>query len=211
MPDFDSVLSQLAEKQGFSLLPCATDTGNYLGGDSQECQSFITPDGVYTPTRIVHGKRNAVSFCEISAQNICCPILDYILLWLDDMLFHATHAHGLLQVLEHGFGICGQFNLKLHTKKCKFFLKEARWCGRIIKGAGVKLEPTRLKALLDMPPPRMGDHLQEFVCAANWVRASMHQFTTIVSPLAKLLENVYQKVGRRPNKRVSRIKLDKVG
>jgi hypothetical protein len=30
-----------------------------LHKDSQDCQSFITPDGVYTPTRALHGTRNA--------------------------------------------------------------------------------------------------------------------------------------------------------
>lgn len=27
---------------------------------SQSCQSFITPDGVYSPTRVLHGTTNAV-------------------------------------------------------------------------------------------------------------------------------------------------------
>jgi hypothetical protein len=29
-----------------------------LHKDSQDCQSFITPDTVYTPTRVLHGTRN---------------------------------------------------------------------------------------------------------------------------------------------------------
>jgi hypothetical protein len=30
-----------------------------LHKDSQDCQSFITPDGVHTPTSVLHGTRNA--------------------------------------------------------------------------------------------------------------------------------------------------------
>jgi hypothetical protein len=32
--------------------------------DSQDCQSFITPDGVYTPTRVLHGTSNATQHLQ---------------------------------------------------------------------------------------------------------------------------------------------------
>jgi hypothetical protein len=35
-----------------------------LHKDSQDCQSFITPDGVYTPTRVLHGTRNATQHLQ---------------------------------------------------------------------------------------------------------------------------------------------------
>jgi hypothetical protein len=35
-----------------------------LRKDSQDFQSFITPDGVYTPTRVLHGTRNATQHLQ---------------------------------------------------------------------------------------------------------------------------------------------------
>jgi hypothetical protein len=35
-----------------------------LHKDSQDCQSFITPDGVYTPTRVLHGTRIATQHLQ---------------------------------------------------------------------------------------------------------------------------------------------------
>jgi hypothetical protein len=32
--------------------------------DSQECQLFITPDGDYTPTRVLHGTRKATQHLQ---------------------------------------------------------------------------------------------------------------------------------------------------
>lgn len=67
MPDMETVSSQVTGDvcyasldlcQGFWQLP--------LDEESQECQSFITPDGVFSPTRVLHGATNAV---EHSAAN----------------------------------------------------------------------------------------------------------------------------------------------
>jgi hypothetical protein len=35
-----------------------------LHKDSQDCQSFITPDGVYTPTRVLHETRKATQHLQ---------------------------------------------------------------------------------------------------------------------------------------------------
>jgi hypothetical protein len=58
----------------------------------------------------------------------------------------------------------------MNPKRCRFYQKEARWCGRIISAAGVKHDPKRIKALQSLPRPKMGKDLQQFVCAVNWIR-----------------------------------------
>jgi hypothetical protein len=45
-----------------------------LDESSQECQPFITPDGIYTPTRVLHGTRNAVSHIQACIQGILEPL-----------------------------------------------------------------------------------------------------------------------------------------
>jgi hypothetical protein len=41
---------------------------------SQDCQSFVTPDGVYTPTRVLHGTRNATQ----NLQSVLIVMMDDI-------------------------------------------------------------------------------------------------------------------------------------
>jgi hypothetical protein len=50
------VFATLDFRQGYWQIP--------LHKDSQDCQSFITPDGVYTPTRDLHGTRNATQHLQ---------------------------------------------------------------------------------------------------------------------------------------------------
>jgi hypothetical protein len=50
---------------------------------SRDCLSFITPDWVFTPTRVLHGASNAVAHSQFSMQGILGSF--FILSWLDDL------------------------------------------------------------------------------------------------------------------------------
>jgi Reverse transcriptase (RNA-dependent DNA polymerase) len=182
-----------------------------LDADSQDCQSFITPDGVFTPTRVLHGTTNAVPHMQACMQGILGDLSDSILAWLDDLLMHAIDENALRKLLCLFFKLCRDYNLKLHPGKCVLFSKNVRWCGRLISSDGVRFDPRRVQALHDMALPVTGGDLQQFVCALNWMRTSIPSFATIISPLQELLEEVYSHVGKRTKAAVSKILLSKVG
>jgi hypothetical protein len=58
--------------------------------ESQECQSFITPEGVYSPTRALHGTTNAVIHIQALLKEVFAPLSRNLLGWLDDLLLHAS-------------------------------------------------------------------------------------------------------------------------
>jgi hypothetical protein len=65
MPNLQDELHDLHGSEVFATLDFFQ--GNWqisLHNDSQDCQSFITPDGVYTPTRVLHGTRNATQHLQ---------------------------------------------------------------------------------------------------------------------------------------------------
>ena len=169
MPELESVIAKLAGAKCFATIDLSQGFWQFpIHVESQEYQSFITPDGVYTPTRVLHGRGNASGYCQSSVELICESILNHLLIWIDDILKHAKDADTLLDVMERLFKLCVERNLKLHAKKCKLFLMKVRWCGRIVSGEDVQMDPSRLQALVEMPAPSRGDELQQFVCAAIW-------------------------------------------
>lgn len=48
-----------------------------------------------------------------------------------------------------------------------------------------------------MSQPQTGADIQQFVCVMKWMRAAIPEFSTIIRPLAYLLEKVYAQVGKR--------------
>jgi hypothetical protein len=86
------VFSMLNFSQGYWQIP--------LHKDSQDCRSFITPDGVYTPTRVLHGTRNATQHPKSVLVVMMDDIKSDIKAWLDDCLLHTKAEDDLLATLN---------------------------------------------------------------------------------------------------------------
>jgi len=179
---------------------------------SQESQSFLSEDGIVTPTRVPHGTTNAVTHLQSSITTTLPEELkSSILVWLDDILVHAPTIPELIEKLNALFDYCASYNLKLHPLKCILFATVVRWCGRLISAEGVRFDPRRLDGIQKMQPPTLGSHLQQFVCAMQWMRSGIPDFSNIVRPLMEFLERVYTRAGKRTRTAAARIQLSDLG
>ena len=86
-----------------------------------------------------------------------------------------------------------------------------RWRGRSISAGGVRYDPRRLEGLLKMEPPTTGAHLQQFLCALQWVRNGIPQLSELVQPLHDFMERVYHRAGKRTKKAVTLFKILSLG
>lgn len=169
-----------------------------LAAESQECQSFITPDGIITPTRVLHGTTNAVMFLQSTlATHLPAVLRQFLLWWLDDILLHSKTINDHLDGIRRLFDFCVEFNLKLHPLKCQLFRSTIRWCGRLLSPDGIRFDPARIDGIKNMTQPTNGAELQQFVCAMQWMRNGIPKFSTLIRPLSLLLEEVYKTVGKR--------------
>jgi Reverse transcriptase (RNA-dependent DNA polymerase) len=128
MPHVESELARLRGatcfasfdlSHGYWQLPLATE--------SQEFQSFVTPDGVFTPTRVLHGTTNAVTHMQAVLSEVFLPLHDHLLAWIDDLLLHAAHSTDSLGYLQEFFALCRSSNFKLHPGKSVLFGSKVRW------------------------------------------------------------------------------------
>jgi Reverse transcriptase (RNA-dependent DNA polymerase) len=126
---------------------------------SQVCQSFITPDGVYTPTRVRHGTRNATRHLQSVLVVMMDDIKSNIKVWLDDCLLHTKTEDDFLATLSFVFKQCQKYILKLHASKCVLFRTTVRYCGKLIAKDGARLDLNNMKTLQTMCEPKKGADL----------------------------------------------------
>uniref|UniRef100_H3H555 Reverse transcriptase n=1 Tax=Phytophthora ramorum TaxID=164328 RepID=H3H555_PHYRM len=182
-----------------------------LHPDSQEIYSFVTHRGIYTPTRVPMGATDAVAYCQGVVEEIFGDLLGTcILAWLDDILGYAEDEASLLEVLDKVLERCEKFGLKLHAKKCQFFATEVKWCGRMISAQGVRHCPERIQGLVEMQAPQTAGDLQQFLCAVNWMRQSIPEFTRITAVLYDALDRAAQIAGSRKKVKLARVRLEDV-
>jgi hypothetical protein len=130
---------------------------------SQDCQPFITPDGVYTPTRVLHGTRNVTQHLQSVFVVMMDDIKSNIKVWLDDCLHHTKTEDDLLATLKVFFKQRQNYELKLHASKCVLFETTLRFCARLLNKDRVRFDPKYMAALQTMREPQNGADLVQYI------------------------------------------------
>jgi hypothetical protein len=141
MPNVQDELHDFLGSEAFATLDfCEGYWQIPLHKDSQDCKYFITPDGVYTPTRVLHGTRNATQLLQSELVVMMDDIKSNIKVWFDCLL-HTKTKDGLLATLNFFFKQCREHGLKLHASRCVLFASTVRYCGRLVTKDGVRFDP----------------------------------------------------------------------
>jgi RNase H-like domain found in reverse transcriptase/Reverse transcriptase (RNA-dependent DNA polymerase)/Integrase core domain/Integrase zinc binding domain/Chromo (CHRromatin Organisation MOdifier) domain len=183
---------------GYWQLPLATD--------SQALHSFQTPLGVYSPRRVIQGGSTAVSFMQSTMESMFSDF-EQILIWLDDILLHASDADEMLQHLDRFLTRCKDKRIFLHPDKCDLMCKEAKFCGRVIDKNGYRFHPRTLAGITEALLPVFAAELVQFCAAANWMRTSIADYARLVLPLQEKLEREYKTRGSRKKVHLAKVRL----
>eukprot|EP00644_Phytophthora_capsici_P017003 jgi/Phyca11/129344/e_gw1.83.90.1 len=123
-----------------------------------------------------------------------------LIIWIDDLLLFADDIDSYLQKLDQVFDLVADFGLKLSVKKSSLYQQSVKWCGRIINSDGVAHDPERIDVLRSMPYPTTAGQLQQFICAANWMRESIVDYARSADPPQKRLDEALKNSKRTKRK-----------
>ena len=204
MPDLLVELSDLIGSTSFCLIDlCAGYWQMALDERDAPIHSFITPQGVFTPLRVLHGACGAPAAFQHLMRALFSSLR--IKSWIDDQLGYFRTWEEHISQLRSLFEICREKNVYLSAKKTSLYQTSARWCGRVVDGEGVSLDPKRVSALELMQRPQTGKELAEFVYCITWMSNSIPNFRQRIYPLKMLLEDIYQQVQSRKSKAAARV------
>ena len=190
MPNVDQELEKARESKFYAHFDMTHGYWQFLvHSDDQETQSIITPDGIFTPRRLLHGNFNANSHLQASLVSAMSPRLkNRLLLWVDDMVIPGVKLEQFLSDICDLLDLCAILNLKLHPGKCHLYRTSVVWCGRELSPQGIRYDPRQLKTLEAMPTPSSPSELLHFSSAMQWLRQSVPNFTSLMKPLLAALE-----------------------
>jgi hypothetical protein len=148
--------------------------------------TFNTPFGRYKFERLQFG---FVSAPEVFQRNLaqtfediegCEVIVDDLLLWGKD---ETEHNERLKKVIERA----AEVDLRFNKEKCKFNKKEVRYVGHIFGDDGLKPNPDRVQAIIDMPVPQDRKSPQRFLGMVNYLNKFIPNLADISRPLRELM------------------------
>jgi hypothetical protein len=112
-----------------------------LAEESQETLSFMTDEGLYTPTWVPQGAMDSAHHFQGQTQRVLAELIP------DNVLLYAKTMDEFIDVLLRFFLLLHRHNLKLNAKKSSLFELQVVWCGRVISGQGIRHDPSRISAL----------------------------------------------------------------
>ena len=116
-------------------------------------------------------------------------IHDFLVVYLDDLTPFSNFDQEHLKHLRQVFLTCRKYGISLNPKKSFFGLEEGKFLGHIISKDGIRIDPDRIQAILQVPHPRNIKELQAFLGEINFLR----RFIPNLAKLIRLLNNMLKK------------------
>ncbi|GJV07367.1 reverse transcriptase domain-containing protein [Tanacetum coccineum] len=80
--------------------------------------------------------------------------------YVDDMVIKSTFEEDMLMDIQETFDRLRSINMKLNPKKCSFGVEECPFLGHVITKQGIKANPSNVKEIINLKPPRTLKEIQ---------------------------------------------------
>ncbi|KAA3483666.1 DNA/RNA polymerase superfamily protein [Gossypium australe] len=108
------------------------------------------------------------------------PYLDrFVVVFIDDILIYSRNE---MEYVEH-------LRIVLQTLREKqLYEKFISFLGNIVSASGIRVDPSKIFAILDWKPPKNVSEILSFLGLACYYRQFVKDFSTIATPLTRLLQ-----------------------
>jgi hypothetical protein len=115
--------------------------------------AFTTPWGTFAYHVMPFGVKNADATFHRAMTYIFHDLAKIILAYLGDLTAQSKKCTQHLDYLRIIFQGCHQYNIHLNSLKCVFYVTARRLLSFIVSQSGITVDPLKVKATTEIPPP----------------------------------------------------------
>ncbi|XP_070047520.1 uncharacterized protein [Nicotiana tomentosiformis] len=153
--------------------------------DKQDVEktAFTTPWGTYCYRVMPFGLKNVRATYMRDMTTIFHDMMHKeIEVYVDDVIIKSTTQADHVQDLKKFFERLRRYNLK-------FGVPSGKLLGFIVSRRGIELDPSKIKTIRELPPPRNKTEVMSLLVRLNYISMFIVQLTTTCEPIFKLLKN----------------------
>ena len=108
--------------------------------------------------------------------------------YVDDMIVKSKDHEGHIPTLRKFFEGIQFYKLWLNPKKCTFGVTSRKLLGFIVSQRGIEVNPDKIKAIVEMKPPKTEKEILEFLGRIQYISRFIAQLTMTCEPLFRLIK-----------------------
>ena len=134
-----------------------------MAPEDERHTTFRMPMGVYCYRVMPFGLKNAGATYQRAMTRIFDDLLhDIAECYVDDLVVKSVTRKQHVKDLATVFDRIHQYNLKMNPMKCAFGVHSGKFLGFMVRHRGIEIDPAKIKAIRDMPPPFNLKQLRSF-------------------------------------------------
>jgi hypothetical protein len=172
LPFIDQVLDTLAGKKYFSFLDGFSGYNQIqIAPEDQDKMTFTCPWGTYAYKVFPFGLCNAPTTFQREVLAIFVDLVDdCVVVYMDDFSVYGDTFEEALENLEKVLNRFQETSLALSNEKCFMMCTEGIVLGHHISVAGIKVDPTKIVVIVNLPSPSTQKDVRSFLGHAGYYR-----------------------------------------
>lgn len=187
LPKIDDLMARLSGARYYSKIDLSQAYNQIELDETKKFTVINTHRGLYQYNRLVYGLSSSPGIF----QRIMCNLLKDIPnveVFLDDVIICGKSTEEHLAALEAVFSKLHSNGLKLKGSKCVFLVDEVRYLGYVIGKDGIKTDPSKIEAIVNIHRPMDVKQLRSFLGIVNFYGKFVRNMSARLVPLYRLLQ-----------------------
>jgi hypothetical protein len=188
-PFIDQIIDDCASSEIFSLMDGFFGYNQInITPEDQHKTAFICPWDTFAYRKLPFSLKNAgatfqraMSYAFHDIKHIVQPYLDDFPAHSLRRVYHPTHLRAI-------FVRCRFYHIRLNPHKCVFCVESGCFLGFIVSHHGIRVDPIKVEAILNLPPPSSLRQLQSLQGKANFLCRFIPNYAKITRGFTRLLK-----------------------
>ena len=159
----------------------------------QEKTSFFTSQGLFCYKVMSFGLKNTgVTYQRLVNHMFRPQIGRNVEVYVDDMLVKSQDEGKHLDDLQETFKTLRQYNMRLNPSKCASGVSSGKFLGFMVSHRGIKANPDKIHAILNMKPPRNIKEVQSLTRRVAALNRFVSKAIDKCLPFFKILKKTFE-------------------